>query len=168
MRRATRGAILALFVLFGPMQASSDEARKSALIRELFVAMGLAEGLAPMMEKMVGPMADHVARLNPGRPEVAEIARRTMTEHLIPTMRRYEPEFAKGVEALYARHFDAEDIEAMLEFYRSPAGRKLVAAQVEMASEIALFSMTISQRAVRDAMPGIVEDLRKRGLKTEA
>ena len=58
--------------------------------------------------------------------------------------KKFWDEFVKEVDAgeiiemvvpIYAKHFTREDIKAMVEFYKSPVGRKMIAKQPQITME---------------------------------
>ena len=64
---------------------------------------------------------------------------------------------------IYARHFTAEEMQQVTNFYRSPTGQKFLQKQPELVRESMALGQQFGQAIARDVQGRMVEELRKRG-----
>jgi len=60
---------------------------------------------------------------------------------------------------IYARHFNREDIRALIEFYRSPVGKKYIERQGPIMKE----SMDVGMRWGQEVSKKVLSDLKSKG-----
>lgn len=63
--------------------------------------------------------------------------------------------FYERVEAAYAKYLSDEDVKAIIQFYESPAGERLIAALPQLSAEL----LELGRQMATDAMPGIFKEL---------
>ncbi|MCX7381947.1 MAG: DUF2059 domain-containing protein [Alphaproteobacteria bacterium] len=70
-----------------------------------------------------------------------------------------------GAVEVYAAKFSAEDLHGLLEFYATPLGKRLIAAQPQIAQQMFQLGSAWGQRTAQAALAKHAEELRKRGFK---
>lgn len=127
MRPVVPFLILVLALLALPAQAApakGDDAQrleKARILMELSGSQALADQTLLTVTRQAEELMAHE---NPGREaEVTALVR----DHFLPRARTALPELTRGITGLYAAHFTLADLDQMIAFYRSPAGKKLVA-----------------------------------------
>ncbi|MBP7335024.1 DUF2059 domain-containing protein [Niveispirillum sp.] len=123
-------AILILFLALlvaAPAQAAPGKGddvqrlEKARILMELSGSQALADQTLLAVTRQAEELMAHE---NPGREaEVTALVR----DHFLPKARAALPDLSRGITGLYAAHFTAAELDQMIGFYRSPAGRKLVA-----------------------------------------
>ena len=144
-RTATRRALFAALLLtfgFGYAQeTNAPDALLEMRIRELLEVSGSVDSSQQMMDQMTAYMRTSL-------PETSEEFERfaaaldvdVLTERLIP---------------VYAKYYSLEDIEAMIAFYKSPVGQRLLAVQPMVMQE----SMEIGAQWGEETMMQIFAEL---------
>lgn len=100
----------------------SQRLEKARILMELSGSQALADQTLLAVTRQAEELMAHE---NPGREaEVTVLVR----DHFLPKARAALPELSRGITGLYAAHFTAAELDQMIAFYKSPAGRKLVAA----------------------------------------
>lgn len=118
----------------------------------------LADQMLTLMEK---PLAQLIEKANPGRgKEIADLLR----EKLFPAMRERLPEFTELAAHVYAKHFTAAELDQLIAFYDSPIGKKLLAEQPAMLSEMNAVAQAWGQNLAMDVMRKLAPEFEKRGL----
>jgi hypothetical protein len=118
----------------------------------------LADQMLTLMEK---PLSQLVENVNPGRgKETADLLR----EKLFPAMRERLPEFTDLAARIYAKHFTVADLEQLIAFYGSPIGKKLVAEQPAMLTEMSAVAQAWGQNLGLEVMRKLAPEFKKRGL----
>ena len=74
-------------------------------------------------------------------------------------------EILDQIARLYAAKFSAEEMNALSDFYRSPIGRKFIAAMPELAADAMRLGNVWGQQIGREAEQKIRDELQKRGVK---
>ena len=111
-----------------PGVARADDAEKTKLARELMALTGSAD----LGKQMMDGMADQF-RSQPGIPEgfIDKFLELAKPEGLVDM-----------VVPLYVKTFDAETLQAAVDFYKTPAGKNLVAGLPQITQE----SMVLGQQ----------------------
>lgn len=122
-------------------------------------------------DAVLGPMVDAIwpsieTQLTAGggpRPEpaVLEMLKTAFTTELNATMGEVIDDMANA----YAQRFTLEELNAVLGFYRSPAGAKLIAAQPGIMSEMLPKLTTKLQASLPGVMQKVIADAQAQGLK---
>jgi hypothetical protein len=135
MRRANRAgarALLALLALGAPLQAQEAKPpvtpASPAQLRRLLAATG--------EEKLVREMSAEMLAKARGAAEAAAKATGGPVQGLPAIEAAYDPEkLMEIVGSVYARHFGAAEVDAMLLFWESPTGKRLAALQPQIVEE---------------------------------
>ena len=141
--------VLSLFCSF----ANADEVSHRAAAEELLLLTNVEKMLKPMWEQMETMMEQQFVQM--GSPE-----------ELRPVLNRYTSKMVKIMEEelgwakmkkdyidIYVKTYTEGEIRAILEFYKSPAGKKFIEKMPQLMQE----SIAISQKN----MPIFVEKMRK-------
>lgn len=113
-RKASLGGSLFLVAaaLGAQVRAAGPDAEKMALIREVLVVTGTEA----MMEQSMQQMLENFKTSMPQGSQVLDrLKGKFRAAELIP-----------GLIEIYDRHLSKEDIRALLQFYRSPAGQRVL------------------------------------------
>ncbi|MCA9753219.1 MAG: DUF2059 domain-containing protein [Gemmatimonadetes bacterium] len=148
MRRITLSSTLALIILATPRVAPCQESsspQPPSPTREL---MDLMAG----RDVAIGITDDVIAALAAKYPDVPS---EDWDEFRVMV---HGEEYAELTAAIWERHFTAEEIEGLLEFYRSPLGQKLVATKPLIEHDIWEDASGWSLRAAK-----IVAEIHARG-----
>ncbi len=141
--------ILSLFCSF----ANADKVSHRAAAEELLLLTKVDKMLKPMWEQMEAMMEQQFAQM--GAPE-----------ELRPVLNRYTGKLVKVMEEelgwakmkndyidIYVKTYTEEEIRAISEFYKSPAGKKFIEKMPQLMKE----SMAISQ----NKMPTFMKKIQK-------
>jgi hypothetical protein len=158
-RRRLAGVLLAV-AMAGPAAAQDtphDLARELArLMLDSTARRSIEEPLiASMVQGVAGALQTRLNRrlLEAEWQMVAEIVRRFIAQTL-------GPERSEAIAAdVYVRHFDADELRALLAFQRSPVGRKTA----QLAPVVAAETAQAMDRAIRTsaALPEMLAELRQ-------
>lgn len=128
MKNFSRLAAFALALLFVLPAAAADDAAKEKLARELMALTGAADMGKQVMEGMMAQLA-----ANPSIPQ----------EFADKFLELAKPEqLLDLVVPLYVSAYDEKTLKAAVTFYKTPAGRALVAAMPQITQE----SMVLGQQ----------------------
>jgi hypothetical protein len=115
---------------------TSFDAKKHAKIERLIALSGSAKQFDLVMEKMY-------VQYRMMMPEVPAEMWTIMQEELNGKAMN---ELLRSMIPVYANHYTDADIEAMIDFYESEAGRRMVAKMPAMAEDIAVISAKWGQQ----------------------
>lgn len=137
-------------------QAPDDSVRSD--IEKLMQLTGTAQLASQMVSTINAQFIEGMKRSQPNIPDRA----------LAIVHEVLDAELAKGfsgpqsmmsdVAAVYAKHFTQDDVRAMVAFYESPVGRKMIQAMPAVVQE----SMMIGQRWAQTELPRITSVLQER------
>lgn len=153
-RRATVVVVAGLLLVSGlavDPAGSVEQASKAERIEELMELTGASK----LGVQMMHAMTDSLKAAMPNVPDdwwarfMAEVDPEDVTAIVVP---------------IYDRHFTAEEIDAMLEFYRTPVGRSLIAKMPVVVQE----SMAAGQAWGKRLAEEILEELEAEGYEIPA
>ncbi len=127
VRPLSLAALFLAFFMAVPLSAQADDAKKEKLARELMVLTGAGDLGKQVIEGMTAQLGSN-KEMKPFLDKFVELAD---TDELVNL-----------VIPLYVKAYDQETLEAAIEFYKSEAGRKLIAATPMLTQE----SMVIGQK----------------------
>ncbi|HEU4429094.1 MAG TPA: DUF2059 domain-containing protein [Myxococcota bacterium] len=128
--------------------ARADDAEKDATIRKLIEVTGATQ----MGSQLVANLFE---QLKPAFPHVPVEVWDELAALLPPS------EAAELIVPIYAKHFEQQELEALLVFYESPAGRKLLAKMPEVMQE----SLEVGNDWGRRKAQELLERLKERGFE---
>src|SRR3954463_733015 len=166
MSKLTQGLaalLAAAWLTIGVAEAQdATDPKAIALSAQLFDIAGVKPMLVQMLDQMAPSLTQLIQQANPGKEsEVAEV----MNRFVVPKMKERLPEVISEGAKVYARHFTADEIGQLIEFYNSPLGGKLVREQPLLAQELTGISTAWSQAVAVQAVREYADEFRKRGLQ---
>lgn len=158
-------AVLILALSFGvtAARAADISPEKRAAIDELMEISDVRNMMDQIMPQMLQSVEQMIAAQNPGRDhEIASI----LTRYFGESFESYEDDFYEGLYIVYDRHLSVDDIKAMTEFYKTPAGQRILAALPRITQEAMSVGMAFGQQAGREALEKAKADLEAAGIKS--
>lgn len=149
-----RGFLLSIVLLSSTFTGRAEEARndpKFDLAIDILALMDMDQMLVSMhgqMESMISAQIEQVAECEAMKPAIQAYSR-DMTA-LITTQLSAET-FMPEIAQIYVDVFTQEELEAVLAFYRSPTGQKMLAKMPELMQR----SMAVGQQQMTGLMPEI-------------
>ena len=131
------------------------EPAKESDIRGLIELTGANDLIQDAADRSGAQYTEKIALLLPDKDRVQKLSA-AFLDH-------YKSHFKAGemtnqLSHLYDRHFSAEEIKGLLQFYGSPLGQKFAAEMPKLTQEIQGAGQQVSQQAARDAW----QDVRSR------
>ena len=161
IKRITRLAAVAVaLVAFGPA-AHSQQASAAAMAtaKELIASTGAAAVFNPLISGVVEQAKLLFLQQNPALVnDLNEIANQMRTD-LAPRFVDLTDEMAR----LYATHFTDQELKAILVFYQSPVGKKLLAQQPTVVDDSMRFAQDWANKLSDQVIAKMREELKKRG-----
>ncbi len=93
-------------------------------------------------------------------PEVTKV----VDEVLMPEMLARVPELIDGMADIWAKHLSVQELQQLVEFYKTPLGQKLIAVSPQVAAETLPLATSWGQAVATDALAKQRDTLRQRGL----
>jgi hypothetical protein len=158
---ATAALLAALLCAPAALRAQAPDASRLAAARELMEVAGVAkqfDEVMPVLAQRLGEAFVAVA------PDKADEIRGVFKQVAVKFVDR-KGELIDQIAALYAEKLSAEDMTAVVAFYKSPVGVRFIAIQPEMSRQ----AMTLGQRwgsAIgREIEAEARRELKKRGIE---
>lgn len=150
-------AALAVAAAASPAFAQTPDEALRKEIDKLLEVSGAAQIGAQMANVVSSTILDSLRR-DPAIPARAiDIAKQVLDEEFKAAFAAPDGLMA-GVAAVYAKHFTIEDVRALLAFYNSDVGKKLISKQSQLIQE----SVAVSQQWAEREMPRIQRRLEER------
>jgi hypothetical protein len=133
-----------------------------ALADELVVAAQVSQQqmkIIPQIVEMIMPM---VVRGNEAH---ADELHTILSEEFTTIFRAQRVEMERVARDAYARNLTDQELRDVTAFYRTPSGKRLVEAMPAITSESMQAGQEIGRRAAIEAMPHILDRMRKASLK---
>lgn len=157
----TAALLAALFSVPAALRAQAPDAARLAAARELMEVAGVAKQFDEVMPVLAQRLGEALVAVAPGK---ADEIREVFKQVAVKFMDR-KGELIDQIAALYAEKLSAEDMTAIVAFYRSPVGVRFIAIQPEMSRQ----AMTLGQRwgsAIgREIEAEARRELKKRGIE---
>ena len=161
IKRTSRLAAVAVaLVAFGPAAHSQQpSAAAMATAKELIAVTGATTLFNPLIAGVVEQAKLLFLQQNPAlSKDLNEIANKMRTD-LAP---RFD-ELSDEVARLYATNFTEPELKDMLAFYKSPAGKKLLAEQPTVVDASMKFAQDWANKLSDEVIAKMREELKKRG-----
>jgi hypothetical protein len=161
IKRATwLAAVAVALVAFGPAAHSQQpSAAAMATAKELIASTGAAAVFNPLIAGVVEQAKLLFLQQNPALAnDLNEIANQMRTD-LAPRFVDLTDEMAR----LYATHFTDQELKAILVFYQSPVGKKLLAQQPTVVDDSMRFAQDWANKLSDQVIAKMREELKKRG-----
>jgi uncharacterized protein len=143
------------------LRAQAPDAARLAAARELMEVAGVAKQFDEVMPVLTQRLGETFVAI---APEKANEIREVFGQLAVKFVDR-KGELIDQIAALYAEKLTAEDMTAILAFYKSPVGARFIAIQPEMSRQ----AMTLGQRwgsAIgREIEAEARRELKKRGIE---
>lgn len=156
--RSVRCAIMALalgLASVGPVSAQkapADPARLAAA-KDVMEASGTAKQFDAVMPMMFGQLSGAFSKVAPDKGSVIK----EVMDKLLPRFSARKQELIDQIAVLYAEKFTIEELKAIVTFYKSPVGAKMVQTQPELMGQ----SMQLGQRWGQQIGKELEEEARK-------
>jgi len=161
IQRAGRPGVLAfVLVAFGPA-AHSQQTSVAAVTtaKELIAATNATAVFNPLIAGVVEQAKLLFLQQNPAlAKDLNEIADKMRTD-LAPRFAELNDEMAK----LYATHFTDQELKAILTFYKSPVGQKLLQQQPTVVDSSMRYAQDWANKLSDQVIAQMREELKKRG-----
>lgn len=153
-------ALVALLVVALPAAATAS---RQDLARELHALTAPDEALLrAAFDRALGLVREDLLRRNPGREAEVEAV---LGEATGAAMRRELDRLGETAASYWAEALAEEDLEAIVAFYRSPAGQRLIAAMPAIGERTQVLVATWMREVLREAIERIVARAHARGLE---
>lgn len=163
----SRGAILAMgcFCALAVTVRAEDtippEYRKTA--QELFTITKVESLSLQMVDTLMGQLLPAFNQVNPGKEsDVSEILREEFTLAFAGMM----PKFTEEMLKIYYKHFDQQDLIAMLDFYKSPIGKKFIDRMPLITQDSMNAGIAMGRQVAAAALLNCVRRMQEKGLNT--
>jgi hypothetical protein len=161
MKSLVSALILGAALLCSAAPILADEASKKAKIEEMLQLTHYDQMMQQMLEQMKNMQLEQLKKADmpaEARAQSEEIQQKTMT--LVADRMSYE-KFKPAFIQIYAEVFSEEEIDGIVSFYKSPAGK----AMLEKSPLLMQRVMPMMQKAIGDMQPDIqkiIEDARQK------
>ncbi len=165
-------AILCFCLLFGslltaqvvPVDSTSDTASRDE-VEKLFEAMQFRQQLPKVIESMTEQMRTAVEQTVKGRyPRITEAELNRLDSLYLDTMKDYPVNaLIDDIIPVYQKYLSRADVEAMIVFYSSPTGKKLIDKMPEMTQE----AMQVSYARMQAQMETMLDQMDKKMKQNE-
>lgn len=123
--------------------ARADTDAKRAKVDMLLVVSGTAETTTQMVRTLLPQFLGMLRQAFPGAPPAVMQA---FDEEIKRELQAATPELIDEMAALYARNFTREEVEAMIAFWQTPAGRKMAQLLPRITQESLVLGQSWGQR----------------------
>lgn len=154
----------ALFTLpSGPVSAQARDEAAMQYAYQVIELAGIKGTVEQSVEKVLTTSSNKVELANPrNKAEVHD----AMEKIYAPVVRQRIADIMEALAANYARQFSKDELEQIVKFYQTEAGRKYLAARTRLEAENSQITAKLLQKAFYDARVELDKELAKRGLKT--
>ena len=154
--------VLAFVMAFAGLPAGAQELTKKAKIERILTATKADSMVNQMFEQMKAILGNQIA---PGASEEQRAKAKELTTRVMDVMKerinwdKMRPDYVK----LYDETYTESEINGILAFYESPAGRSMIEKMPVLMSK----SMVLAQRWMQDLMPEVqkIAEEAARGVK---
>ncbi len=159
-RTSRLAAVAVALVAFSPVAHSQQpSAAALATARALIASTGAQSVFNPLIAGVVEQAKLLFLQQNPAlAKDLNEIADKMRTD-LAPRIAELSEEMAR----LYATHFTDQELKAILVFYQSPVGKKLLAQQPTVVDASMKFAQDWANKLSDQVIAKMREELKKRG-----
>ena len=115
--------------------------------------------IVPQVVELIMPMMVR------GNEAHAEEVRTILREEFVSIFTLHRKDLVRASRDAFARHLSDQELRDLTAFYRTPTGQHLIEVQPLITAESMSAGQDIGRRAAMDAMPHIIERMRKANLK---
>jgi hypothetical protein len=159
-------ALLAVLVLPSVWPAGAQTASPSpapetlAAAKELVQTMRLAKQYEAILPAIITALKPSIVQ---GRPEV-DRQYDALTPILLEGFRARLSEMSDSIAVIYANNFSTEDLQAIIAFYKSPAGQRMLEKLPSLTQQTLSVGTKFGQSVGEDLRKKMIEELRKKGV----
>ena len=161
LQRAARPAAIAVALVAATPAAYAQQPSAASMLvaKQLISVTGATTLFNPLIAGVVEQAKLLYLQQNPGlAKDLNEIAAK-MRKDLQPRFSEVTNEIAK----LYATHFTEQELKAILAFYRSPAGKKMLTQQPIVVDASMKFAQNWANKLSEQVTAKMRDELKKRG-----
>jgi hypothetical protein len=145
-----------------PAQAADISEEKRAVIDELLELSNARNQMDAVTTQMIDSLSKIISAQNPGMDtEIVDI----LTRHLKAVFPKYREDMIQSYYLIYDRHLTLEDLQAVVAFYKTPVGAKLVAVMPAITRESLQLGMAMGQQAAKEALENARKEFEENGIK---
>jgi hypothetical protein len=137
-------------------QTASPEAVAAA--KELMIAAKMTDQVNLMLAAIMEQLRPLIVKGDSRREREFD----ALMPKMVELMQARMEELLNANAQIYARHFTAEEMRQLTDFYRTPAGVKLLQKQPEVFQESTAFGQKFGAELAKDAYARMTEELGKR------
>jgi len=161
--------MLALFValiLLPAMPAAAQTASPSpapeslAAAKELVLTMRLTKQYEAILPAIITALKPSIVQ---GRPEV-DRQYDALVPILLDGFRSRLSEMSDAIAVIYANNFSTEDLQAIIAFYKTPAGQRMLEKLPSLTQQTLTVGTKFGQAVGEDLRKRMIEELRKKGV----
>jgi hypothetical protein len=138
-------------------QTASPEAIAAA--KELMTVSKMTDQLKQILPAIIQQIRTIIVTANPRAEKDFDAVATVMQAAMETRLQAFVDEGAK----IYARHFTAEELRQVRDFYKSPTGEKFIREQPEVMKESMALGQQWGQAVAQEVQKQMIEELRKRG-----
>ncbi|WP_421792194.1 DUF2059 domain-containing protein [Hyphobacterium sp.] len=142
-------AALAMLVVTAAAQAQDN---RQALAEQVVRESG-ADSMMIQTIQATSPLIIEAFRADV--PDLTQPEGEMIVGYFIDEIRTLMPQFIAEISAIYAQNFTEEELQQLLDFYRSPVGQRLIEVQPQIATQAQVVGERLGQQAMTNAMPQI-------------
>jgi uncharacterized protein len=158
--RAFGTALVAFLALLAIAEAQAPDEKRLAAATELMQISGVAKQFDEVMPVLAQRLSESFVAVAPDK---AELIREVFAQMAVKFVDR-KGELIDQITILYAEKLTVEDLTAIIGFYKSPAGAKLVAVQPEIAHQSMALGHRWGAQIGREIEAEARRELKKRGI----
>jgi hypothetical protein len=160
IHRALFIAVMMLAALAGTSSAQAPDKARIAAAKQMMKVAGSAAQFDQVMPLMSQQMSQAFKNLAPGSAtEIDEVFRQ-----LVPRFVARKGELIDQIAALYATEMTLDELNAIVAFYKSPAGLKFASVQPKILRESMTLGQQWGQRIGAEFAEEARRELKKRGI----
>jgi hypothetical protein len=154
MREAMRDGLLAQTAA-KPAAASTIDSAKEADIRQLMEVTGVNSLGDQLLSAGIAQFRANVLESQPDNPRAKEFADAFASRF----QKHFDPHsVAETVIPIYDKHLSAEDLKALLDYYKSAFGQRMLKVLPEVARDSQMAGYSLGQKAAEEAMDDLKTD----------
>lgn len=132
--------------------------------RQIIALTRGGDTLPQMVERIVAQLAPAFERANPGQ---GGLIREILEHEFQEIFSTYRDQFVDSLIPVYTQNFTADELEALVAFYQSPLGRKLIAAQPQVSEQAMRMGGMWGQKLGELATTKAISRMQAEGLETD-
>ena len=151
---------LAFAALTAPTRAQTPDPARLAAAKDMMDASRVDKQFEQVIPLLLDRLKESFRTIAPDKRGVIDGVFEQMQSKFISR----RGELLEEIAILYARKLEAADMKAVAEFYRSPAGSKLIDAQPQIVQESIMAGQRWGQRIGREIEEEARRELKRRGV----